>query len=522
MGLAADHAESKLCGTVASVLLRLLRPSWGVTMALGAMLALTACTARTTGATKVTETSAVLHTTARCGKRETCTWYWEYWPANDPRSTSRKTPVQGPVSGPTGTRRLMTTIASLLPRTTYRWVFCGSPNDGSTYGCVGPNGKVGSTTADPPPDYATLTTAAPGTLAERWNGRRWRIQSTPNPSGATTSTLSDVSCVSREVCTAVGDYVSAGGTLTLAEAWDGTGWTIQPTPNPSGSTSINLSGVSCVSASACTAVGDYVSAAGTLTLAEAWDGTSWTIQPTPNPSGSTNSNLSGVSCASATSCTAVGSFSDSTGTFTLAERWDGTSWTIQSTANPTGAGPFLSRVSCTSSSHCTAVGAYDESACHSGQPCTELTLAEAWDGTSWTIQPTPNPAGAAYSDLIGVSCTSAAACTAVGQHADSNGFPVTLAEDWDGTSWTIQSTPNPIGATNPQNALEGVSCTSGTACAAVGSYENSALVPVTLAESWDGTSWTIQPTPNVTGSARQGLASVSCTSTTACTAVGND
>ncbi|MEA2314573.1 MAG: hypothetical protein QOI03_1265, partial [Solirubrobacteraceae bacterium] len=45
-----------------------------------------------------------------------------------------------------------------------------------------------------------------------------------------------------------------------------------------------LSGVSCTTASACTAVGYYVNSAGTrLTLAERWNGTSWATQTTPNP-----------------------------------------------------------------------------------------------------------------------------------------------------------------------------------------------------------------------------------------------
>jgi hypothetical protein len=110
-------------------------------------------------------------------------------------------------------------------------------------------------------------------------------------------------------CTAVGYYVNSAGTPeTLAEHWDGTTWTIQPTPNGE----VSLSAVSCTSATACSAVGDYVSTiapgtTGELTLAEAWDGTTWTIQPTPNSTGRANSFLNGVSCTSTTKCTAVGS-----------------------------------------------------------------------------------------------------------------------------------------------------------------------------------------------------------------------
>ncbi|MGD0085295.1 MAG: hypothetical protein ABSD78_19215 [Acidimicrobiales bacterium] len=84
-----------------------------------------------------------------------------------------------------------------------------------------------------------------------------------------------------------------------------------------------LSGVSCTSATACTAVGDsYNSADIDVTLAEAWNGTKWAVEPTPNPTGAENSGLSAVSCISATACTAVGTYVNSTFTnLTLVERY---------------------------------------------------------------------------------------------------------------------------------------------------------------------------------------------------------
>ena len=96
--------------------------------------------------------SATLHATGRCDAGETCTWYWEYWPASSPRtaSVSKKTPVQGPVHGASPDVPLSTVITDLKPNTTYRWVFCGSPNNGADYVCVGPHGQGGSTDGRPP------------------------------------------------------------------------------------------------------------------------------------------------------------------------------------------------------------------------------------------------------------------------------------------------------------------------------------------------------------------------------------
>ena len=278
------------------------------------------------------------------------------------------------------------------------------------------------------------------------------------------SDLDAVSCLSAIACTAVGssDY-------TLAEAWNGKKWRIEPTPRPGQGSS--LQDVSCTSATACTAIGDYVRITGNEeTLAEAWNGKSWAIDRTPNPTGTYGSSLSADSCTSLTSCTAVGNYLDSTRTIvTLAEAWDGTKWVIEPTPNPAGAtfGSFLDGVSCTSVSACTAVGYYvasDED---------EVTLAEAWNGKKWVIEPTSNPTGG--SSLSAVSCTSATECTAVG--ADIAG---TLAEAWNGATWVIEPTPNPTGG----SSLSAVSCTSATACTAVGSDTNSVGTILTLTERY--------------------------------------
>jgi hypothetical protein len=44
----------------------------------------------------------------------------------------------------------------------------------------------------------------------------------------------------------------------------------------------------------------------------------------------------------------------------------------------------------------------------------EATVAEAWNGTAWTIQPTPKEPFGQIGALYGVSCTAGSACTAVG------------------------------------------------------------------------------------------------------------
>jgi hypothetical protein len=341
----------------------------------------------------------------------------------------------------------------------------------------------------------------------------WSIQDTPTPTGGSDISLLGVSCVSASACTAVGYYDDGPADVTLAERWNGIRWSIQHTPNPTGSPESELLGVSCASASACTAVGFYQKPpAGSpdLTLVEHWNGTKWSIQDTPGASG--RRELRGVSCASASACIAVGGYNNGTTSVTLAERWDGTKWSIQHTPNPTGGlGISLRGVSCASASACTAVGDY-----FSGTAT--VTLAERWNGTKWSIQHTPNPTGTSLTFLPGVSCASASACTAVGSYFNGTAT-VTLAERWNGTKWSIQHTQNPTGSTYSE--LFGVSCASASACTAV-SYTDggSAAAQVTLAERWNGTKWSIQHTPSPTGGKDIFLPGVSCASASACTAVG--
>ncbi len=501
------------------------RKGWVLVGTLATALLLAACGANTTGTTDVAGSFATLHATAHCDSGQSCTWYWEYWRADQPRSSSIKTAVYGPVNGPTGNVPLSTKITGLYPSVVYRWVFCASPNAGGVYGCAGPNGTFGSTTADPPPDYGTFTTEpAQTTLAEGWDGTAWRLQNTPLVAGATINNLRLVSCSSATACTAVGSTNATASQGPLAERRDGTAWTIQPAYQPPNANFSSFSGVSCPSATACAAVGSYVTTVlrtnYTAPLAETWDGTAWGQQSVPTPTSATDAYLSEVSCTSATACTAVGtSYDQQTGVDSpLAERWDGTAWTIQTTPQPTSpADSYLSGVSCTSATSCTAVG-YSNVA---SSTASYVPLVEHWDGTTWTIQSTPSPTGVTSSLLSAVSCTSATACTAVGVSNNNASAPaVPLAERWDGTAWTIQPTPAPTNP--PASGLSDVSCTSATACTAVGSsYVNSATGGyVPLAERWDGNAWTIQTTLSPANAQDSLLTGVSCPSATNCAAVG--
>jgi hypothetical protein len=353
-------------------------------------------------------------------------------------------------------------------------------------------------------------------LAELWDGTSWSIVPMPDPPGSDFSVLGGVSCVSSTFCVAVGYYdqqtepFGVGGLeVPLAELWDGTSWSIQPVPS-SGGSGTQLSAVSCASSTSCTAVGEYgVPEGGNATLAEHWDGVSWSIQPTETPAVDTfGLSLTGVSCPTATFCLALGRYeSEGVSLGTVVEQWDGASWSIQ----PNSVNGGLTDVSCTSATACTAVG-------HHCSCSPDTPLVERWDTSGWSEQSTPAVTNAADANLFAVSCTSST-CTAVGNFDDGGtGVGESLVEHWDGTAWSIEPTPSPGGAT--QTYLRGVSCASPTACTAVGEYNDPAGIELTLADGLNNGAASIELTPNPSGPTRSTLTGVSCASTTTCVAVG--
>jgi hypothetical protein len=125
-----------------------------------------------------------------------------------------------------------------------------------------------------------------------------------------------------ECCTAVGSYEKSHVREVLAERWNGTSWQTQETPSPTGKegTQGELTQVSCASATSCVAIGAYNSSP-TLLLGEHWNGKSWELDFPTNRTGVEDNILSGVSCPSETICASVG-YSQKTATDkeTLAER----------------------------------------------------------------------------------------------------------------------------------------------------------------------------------------------------------
>jgi hypothetical protein len=308
-------------------------------------------------------------------------------------------------------------------------------------------------------------------FAETFNGTRWTVRHPSTPASATLTALYGVSCPSPTDCTVVG-ATGRGNIATglLAESWNGKTWRIEATASPGGGAAVNdFFSVSCPTASSCMAVGT-TERGRTLPLAETWrsGGVGWkvvaTVAPAPKGATSYSDALYSVSCPSAARCVAVGGQADQSsggaGESNLVETWNGTAWSDTAVASST-AGSSLYGVACASAVRCIAGGQTNVDRRDDGL-ATSLVLA----GGTWTIEPTPHVPGEHLDDLVGVSCSAPRACTGVG--LQSGARTGALAEHWDGSRWTVQTTPDP----GRRSALVSVACARRSRCVAVGSYES--------------------------------------------------
>jgi len=266
-------------------------------------------------------------------------------------------------------------------------------------------------------------------------------------------------------------------------------WQVVTSPNPDSSNNA-LDAVAVVSANDVWAVGR----AGSKTLAEHWDGSQWSVVPTPNPPESNNdSELLGVTAIASDDVWAVG-YGTNTGTgwSTLAEHWDGATWSIIPTPNPPGqiAGPSLNAVAAVSTNDVWAVGG---AGIH-GYP--GAAVLEHWDGIAWSLAAAPAATQTwSSSSRFGVAAVAGNDVWAAG---DFDSF------HWDGSSWAV------VGGAQ---TTEAATAAGPTDVWTVGSYTYSdgdyTYGPFTLAYRWNGSSWVQSATVSPTGhDAFQGVVAI--------------
>jgi hypothetical protein len=288
----------------------------------------------------------------------------------------------------------------------------------------------------------------------------------------------------------VGEYnpglpPTATGRRTLIEHWDGTQWSIVPSPNPlwPGMDFATLEDVVALSPTKAWAVGysqDF-SSLRLNTLIMKWDGSQWMMVRTPNPAGVDQPHrLFGVAAESANSLWAVGMTGLYPDQSPLILHSTGVGWTVvpnECASTQTLGDKGLNAVLAVGPKDVWAAG--DAALCH-------------YDGQGWTLVPSPQPRPEfqeiAY-PLLGLSATGPNDVWAVGARIINNGQFLdwhTLIEHWDGSAWTAFYLPGEF--------MSGAAAVAPDDAWAVGT---DGALPLIL--HWDGAAWTPAPAPELAG-----------------------
>jgi hypothetical protein len=309
----------------------------------------------------------------------------------------------------------------------------------------------------------------------------------PTPNGHHGVTNNDLEAVSAS---SPSDIWAVGQT---AIHYDGTQWTAYPVPNIKGDNTSYLDGVVDISPTEAWAAGIVgIGSATPYQIIERWNGTAWRVFPGPTFNSGDQPEIFAMTSTSAHDIWAVGTLLVNNETlYSLFEHWDGAAWTAY-TGQFYG---FFRAVSADAPNDVWAVG-------YSGN----VTFAEHYDGTRWTLYNTPN-AGSGPNSFGGVLALSPDNVWAVGFSTATLKPPPgqydvpteTLVEHFDGNGWSIVASPN-VGPNSQyqSNRLLGLTAVSPTDIWAFGSYfaASGSENQITLLLHWDGTSWTLAPSPS--------------------------
>ena len=320
------------------------------------------------------------------------------------------------------------------------------------------------------------------------------------------------------------------------------GAVVAPPANAASDPMVTVTAIACASVGNCTMVGSYVDGSGggqgllVIQSAGVWHTATEAILPT-NAASDPRVKLTGVSCASAGNCTAIGSYIDSSGhTQGLGLTETSGTWArgvelIHPAFVNVSADPRISLngISCAASGDCSAVGTYLNNNGHpEGMLLTQIN--GAWGTSPARDAEATLPADAAAEpavSLASVSCGAIGECVAVGSYTNSSGHQQGLEIPESSTTWGVGiAALLPAGAAaNPAVSLTSVSCASAGECAAVGTYNDASnhTLGLLLSES-AGTWMTGLPATlpaDAAGSPAVSLTSVSCPSAGSCDAVGS-
>jgi len=198
--------------------------------------------------------------------------------------------------------------------------------------------------------------------------------------------------------------------------------------------------------------------------------------------------LSAVAAVSPSDVWAVGNQTDSNGKIkTLIEHFDGSAWSVVASHNPGSSGDQLYGLTAISAHSVWAVGQ------RLGSSGPDRALIEHWDGTSWSVVSSPLD-GAFSTVLYGVSGVTDDDVRAAGDAQDNVHQARALTEDGVSGSWSLD---HAVSVGVGENHLYAISSLSNDVAWAVGSVLDTASGnALTLIERRGDSGWVRESSPN--------------------------
>jgi hypothetical protein len=399
----------------------------------------------------------------------------------------------------------------------------------------------------------------PAAAALRWARARALDGAPPSAPKPASFQLDSVACATTASCVAVGSYIAtvpsheqagaSGSTLPVILAESHQQW-LKPRGVALPANAVHgrgqtaaLEAVACPAAGSCVAIGSYVDASGTsreMVLSQSRGVWAAARELVLGPA-STGVELSALACRTASSCVAVGSSQQQTGSsgsHPVAVSETGGNWgaPVQVALPPGVKGAqnaTFSSVACPAFGSCTAVGYYQLEAADFN-PNTDRAILAGESGGVWgaaaALALAPALSGAGGEQLKSVACPELGACEAVGSYEDRDGdeHPLALGESHGAWAAAVPVVAPANAAGGASTSLEAVACPSHGACEAVGQYNvrGGAVAPMAVsgsASGWGDASEIAAPHGAGSGPGLlEALLSVSCPGARSCLAVGGE
>jgi hypothetical protein len=279
--------------------------------------------------------------------------------------------------------------------------------------------------------------------------------------------------------------------------------------------------ISCATATSCLAVGSSIrgTPGKSVPVAQVYDAGTWrnAVVKSPRTSGAPSALL-GVSCPTPSYCLAVGEYNSTSwgNPVPYAMAWNGR--LLSAVARPplprSASLDTISGVSCPKVNSCVVLGHVTSADSVNG------TLVWTWDGAKWSTANPSTPDTPDMENFAAIECATATDCVAAGQTADGDNT-VPAAARWNGTSFKPLRPPVPVGMIYA--VFSGLSCVFRDHCVAVGLGYSAHQAPITsFLEVWNGRTWKLTTWGDPKRTRDAELAAVSCADARDCLAVGSE